>query len=132
MQKYGQSRKLDLGLALDPILCPVDTLRRAFIATPTLSASDPLIMIPSSRKALPSSLVTKQLHATMRRLGLSNIVPVTSLHSLRKAAATHTFTAGCSEHSIKNYGGWSSSAYTTYIETNNQLVNQTLINSLQK
>lgn len=132
MQKYGQSRKLNLGLAADPILCPVYTLREVFNKTPTRSDRDPLIMIPGSRKALPSSLATKQLHATMRRLGLSNIVPVTSLHSLRKVAATHAYTAGCSEHSIKNYGGWSSSAYATYIETSNQRVNQTLINSLQK
>lgn len=132
LQKYGQSRKLDLGLAFDPILCPVQTLRHVFNSTPTISSTDPLIMIPGSRKALPSSLVTKQMHATMKRLGLTNIVPVTSLHSLRKAAATLAYTAGCSEHSIKNYGGWSSSAYTTYIETSNQRVNQTLIKTLHK
>lgn len=132
LQKYGQSRTLDLGLSHDPILCPVQTLRHVLHITPTNSDSDPLIMIPISRKPLPASLVLKQLHNTMRRLGFSHIVPITSLHSLRKAAATHAFTAGCTEQSIKNYGGWSSSAYTTYIQTNNQAVNQTLIDSLHK
>lgn len=132
LQKYGQSRTLDLGLVHDHILCPVQTMRNVFQRTPTINQRDPLIMIPASRKALPASLVLKQLHLTMTRLGFSQLVPVTSLHSFRKAAATHAYTAGCSEQSIKNYGGWSSSAYKTYIQTSNQAVNKTLINYLNK
>lgn len=132
LQKYDQSRTLDLGLSADPILCPVHTLREVVRLTPTLSSADPLLMIPGTRKALPASLVLKYLHAALTRLGFANLVPVTSLHSLRKAAATHAFSAGCTEQSIKNYGGWSSSAYTTYIETSNQAVNKSLIQSLNK
>lgn len=132
LQKYNQSGTVDMGTADDNLLCPVRTMWCVIQATPTRNPNDPLLMIPGSRKPLPSSLVLKQLHETMRVLGLGSIVHVTSLHSLRKTAATSAYSAGCSETSIKNYGAWSSATYTSYINTSNKAVNQHLINSIAK
>lgn len=132
LQKYNQSRTIDMGTADYFLLCPVRTMWCVQQTTPTLNPQDPLFMIPGSRKPLPASLVLKQLHQTMKSLGLGNIIHITSLHSLRKSAASNVFSAGCSERSIKNYGAWSSSAYTSYISTNNKSVNQSLIDSIDK
>lgn len=130
MQKVGQERRLDLIPATNPLICPVATLNQVYYITPTQEISQPLLMFPDSRKPLPASLVIKEMHSIMRQIGLADTIPRTSLHSLRKAAATNAYDEGCTETSIKNYGGWSSDAYTTYIRTSNQKVNMSLIHSL--
>lgn len=130
MQKVGQQQVINLIRASNPIICPVMTMHQVYSNTPTQQISEPLLMFPDTRKPLPSSLVVKELHSVMRYIGLADMIPRTSLHSLRKAAATNAFTGGCTETSIKNYGGWSSDAYTAYIRTSNQKVNISLIQSL--
>lgn len=130
LQKAGQSRVVVMQAASNPIICPVLALRTLIHQTPTISPNDPLFMFPLDRRPVPASFVLKQLHEAMERAGLDDLIPTTSLHSIRKSAATDAFMAGCSENSIKNYGGWSSQAYRVYIQTSNQHVNRTLIRSL--
>lgn len=132
MQRVGQYRRVILDAAHDPYLCPVRAMHQVLVDTPTLSPTEPLFMFPDSRAPVPSTLFLKILHSNLRSLCLSHLTPKISLHSLRKAAATNAFSAGCSELSIKRYGAWSSSAYTAYINTSNQTVNQTLIKSQSK
>lgn len=132
LQKSGQFREIILNEADEPSLCPVRRMRAVLAVTPTLSNNDPLFMFPANRAPLTSTFVQKQLHATMSNIGMSHMIPQTTLHSLRKAAATNAFTSGCSELSIKQYGGWLSSAYQSYISTSNTHVNRSLITSLNK
>lgn len=132
LQKSGQFRKITLSRADEPSLCPVRGIRAVLALTPTLANNDPLFMFPANRAPLTSVFVQKQLHVTMTNIGMSHMIPYTTLHSLRKATATNAFSSGCSELSIKQYGGWSSSAYQSYISTSNSHVNRSLITSLNK
>lgn len=132
MQKTGQHRRIVLAATDDPYLCPVRAMLRVLSDTPTSSPLNPLLMFYDTRKPVPSSLILKIFHAKLRHLGFPHLTHKLSLHSLRKAAATDAFTGGCSELSIKRYGAWSSSAYTSYINTSNNHVNSTLITSLSK
>lgn len=132
MQKYGQNRTIIMDLAPNSMICPVRAMSKMFIDRPTQSCNDPLFMFHDSRLPVPASFILAQLHALMRLAGLESDVPHTSLHSIRKSAATDAFMAGHSENSIKNYGGWSSSAYRVYIRTSNREVNQSLIRTIDK
>lgn len=131
LQKIGQYRQVHMAAASDPRLCPVYTLRRIIAHTPTINSQDPLFMFPSDRKPVPTTFLARVLRDSLVHIGQTSMTNTTSLHSLRKAAATDAFAAGCPELSIKQYGGWSSSAYTAYINSNNQQVNSTLVATLQ-
>lgn len=130
MQRNGQNRNLVLHRGNTTLSCPVATMEEVLAITPTIHPQQPLLMCPATRRALPSSIVLRRIHQALKDMGLPGLVPSTSLHSLRKAAATNAFSAGCTETSIRNYGGWASDAYKVYIRTNNRDVNQSLINSL--
>lgn len=130
MQLSGQSRTVTMYKATNPDICPVFIMHRIFADTPTFQFDDPLFMFPDSREPVPSSKVLGTLHRVMYDVGLGNLVPVTTLHSIRKSSATNAFAQGCSELSIRKYGGWSSSAYQTYIKTSNSAVNASLIRSI--
>lgn len=132
LQRAGQQREVILQRAEPSFICPVTCVNAAISLAPTLSGTDPLLMFPDNRAPMTSTYVLKQLHTTMREIGLQHLIPSTSLHSLRKSAATNAFSSGCSELSIKQYGAWASSAYQTYILTSNQKVNKSLITSLQQ
>lgn len=132
MQKYGQYKTVVMQSAQDYNICPVTAISHMVSLTPTLSSSDPLFMFYDTRDPVPSSFVLTRLHETMKLTGLQQYIPITSLHSIRKSAATDAFMAGCSENSIKNYGAWSSSAYKAYIKTSNHQVNQSLIRTLDQ
>lgn len=132
MQKYGQNRKVLMDIAPNSIVCPVRAMSRMCNDSPTQSLNDPLFMFHDSRLPVPASFILAQLHALMRLGGLEPDIPHTSLHSIRKSAATDAFMAGHSENSIKNYGGWSSSAYRVYIRTSNREVNQSLIRTIDQ
>lgn len=130
MQRYDQNRSIIMQAALNKFICPVRAFKTMLQCTPTYHYDDPLFMFHDSRKPVPATYVLKMLHSTMSIAGLSGYIPQTSLHSIRKSAATDAYMAGCSEHSIRSYGGWSSSAYKTYIHTSNIEVNRSLITRL--
>lgn len=130
MQRYDQNRIVSMQAATNSFICPVNAMSLMFNDTPTLSLSEPVFMFPDSRRPIPATFVLKELHSIMLSVGLSDCIDRTSLHSIRKSAATDAFMAGCSEHSIRTYGGWSSAAYQTYIRTSNLNVNRSLINHL--
>lgn len=130
MQKAGQHRVIDLSAVDDQHLCPVTALRQIVSDIPAESDCAPLFMFPTTQRPVPSSFITKQYHLALSQLQVPNAKKRFSLHSLRKAAATNAFSSGCSELSIKRYGGWSSIAYTSYITTSNRSVNQSLISAI--
>lgn len=130
MQLNGQHRTVTMYKAHNSNICPVTIMHNIFADTPTLNDMDPLFMFPDSRDPVPSSKVLGTLHQVMYAVGLGNLVPVTTLHSVRKSTATNAFAQGFSELSIRKYGGWSSSAYQTYIKTSNATVNASLIQSI--
>lgn len=132
LQKVGQYRTVEMASAQDPLLCPVSAMRCVLRDTPTIQPSDPIFMFPDTRKPVPSTFLARVLKDQLIEMDLSSIIPVTSLHSLRKAAASDAFSGGCPELSIKQYGGWSSNAYTAYINTQNQRVNNTLLATLNQ
>lgn len=132
LQKIGQYRNIELIAAIDPTFCPVRAMRTVLLETPTISNIDPLLMFPNNRKPVPTTFLARVLKDHLIKMGLPSLNSIISLHSLRKAAATDAFAGGCPELTIKQYGGWSSSAYTSYINTNNSRVNNTLVATLQQ
>lgn len=130
LQKFNQNKTVIMAVASHAKLCPVSSLRLVLSEVPTQALSDPLFMFRDSRKAVPSSIVLNMLHDVMRRRGHQHLIQKTSLHSIRKAAATNAHLSGCSELSIQNYGGWNSDAHKAYIRTSNQRVNKSLIDAL--
>lgn len=131
LQKYNQSRQVLMQPATDPALCPVRALQVVMEDSPCRGPLDPVFVFSDSQP-VPASFVLKHLHIIMRRCGFNDIISQTSLHSIRKAAATNAHDQGCSQLSIQNYGGWQSEAYRSYIRTNNAAVNQSLITSLNQ
>lgn len=130
MQRYDQNRTVSMQPTPNNLTCPVSAMYSMFNDTPTFSLSEPVFMFPESRTPVPATFALKQLHGIMAAVGLDDAIDHTSLHSIRKSAATDAYMAGCSEHSIRSYGGWSSSAYRTYIQTSNSDVNRCLIQQL--
>lgn len=131
LQKYNQSRQGVMKAASDRILCPVATLRQVLRDSPAQGPHDPIFVFRDCHP-VPASFVLKQLHIIMRRCGFHDLISQTSLHSIRKAAATNAHDQGCSQLSIQNFGGWQSDAYRAYIRTNNIVVNDSLIKSLHE
>lgn len=131
LQKYDQSRKAVMAAASDPVLCPVRALHIVLRDSPCKGPKDPIFVFDNGQP-VPSSFVLKQLHIIMRRCGYHDIISQTSLHSIRKAAATNAHDQGCSQLSIQNYGAWQSDAYRSYIRTKNIAVNRSLIDSLKQ
>lgn len=132
MQLSGQGRHVQLLRAHNSHFCPVRAMFNLFLDTPTLAPGDPLIMFPDNRTPVPCSFIIAQLHKILIDLGYSNLVAKISLHSLRKSAATNAFADGCPELTIRNFGGWSSDAYKTYIQTQNDQVSSSLISVIDK
>lgn len=131
LQRVGQYRRIVLAAADDSRLCPVDAMSKVLTDAPSKQDDDPVFMFQHTCAPVPASFVAKRFHQILHELGHGLLSPSLSLHSLRKAAATNAFDGGCPELSIKNYGCWSSDAYTTYISTQNTRVNQALISSIQ-
>lgn len=129
LQRYDQSRNAVMEVASDPALCPVRALHVVLRNSPCQAPTDPIFVF-SDGQPVPSSFVLKQLHIIMRRCGYHDLISQTSLHSIRKAAATNAHDQGCSQLSIQNYGAWQSDAYRSYIRTKNMAVNRSLIQSL--
>lgn len=118
--------------ASDISFCPVRAMRTVLLETPTVLTSDPLFMFPHTRKPVPTTFLAQVLKDHLIKMGLPSLTKSISLHSLRKAAATDAFAGGCPELTIKQYGTWSSSAYTPYINTNNASINTALVATLQQ
>lgn len=131
LRRYDQSRTAVMVAAIDPFLCPVRALGSVLRDSPRQAPRDPIFVF-SDGQPVPSSFVLKQMHIIMRRCGYHDIIPQTSLHSIRKAAATNAHDQGCSQLSIQNYGAWQSDAYRSYIRTKNSAVNLSLIDSLNQ
>lgn len=132
MKRAGQHRLVTLLKSKSMPLCPVRALCQHFTDTPTYYSSDPLVMFPDTQAPVPSSFLVSNLHGLLRYCGHENLVKSASLHSLRKSAATNAFAEGCSELSIRNFGGWSSDAYKVYISTQNTQVTKSLLASVEK
>lgn len=132
LQKYGQCKQVIMQAANNPIVCPVRAMGQVIHDSQHIPDHGPIFVFPDTSRPVPASYVLSELHRVMRMVGMGAWIHCTSLHSIRKQAATDAFMGGCSETSIKNYGGWTSAAYQTYIHTSNRRVNSTLINSLQQ
>lgn len=130
LSKVGQFREVVMFRAEEEIFCPVRVTREAMELGLNCTSLDPILVFPGTKDPITAPFVTRCLHNALRNIGVPDLIPTTSLHSLRKTAATNAFSQGCSELSIKNYGAWSSSAYKQYISTSNKTVNQSLIKSL--
>lgn len=130
LQKYGQFKDIIMQAAPNPLICPVRAIKQVLQDTPTVSDEDPIFIFPDTYRPVPASFILSELHKLLARVGLGKWISCTSLHSIRKQAVTDAFMGRCSETSRRNYGGWSSQAYQTYITTSNRHVNSTLIQSL--
>lgn len=130
MQRIGQSREVVMQRSDNPVVCPVRAMHFALYYNGGNAALDPIFTFPGTSVPLTSTKVTKTMHQVMNDVGLANIIPKVSLHSIRKSAATDAYLAGCSETSIRQYGGWTSSAYRSYISTSNTRVNRVLLDTI--
>lgn len=130
MQRVGQYREIVLQRSTNPVVCPVRAIQFALYYNGGGAPRDPILTFPGTSVPLTSSKVTKTMHQVMNDVGLAHIVPKVSLHSIRKSAATDAYLAGCSETSIRQYGGWTSSAYRSYIATSNRRVNRVLLDTI--
>lgn len=85
LQKFNRNISVIMAVANHHKLCPVDAMWVVHSDVPTVNLSDPLFMFRETRKAVPA---LKMMHDVMRRMGYGHLVSKTSLHSIRKAAAT--------------------------------------------
>lgn len=130
MQRVGQHREVVMERASNSAVCPVRAMHVVMSLKDTSVARQPLFTFQGSMIPIPASKVTKTMHEVMRDIGLAAIIPKVSLHSIRKSSATDAYLAGCSETSIRQYGGWTSTAYRSYISTSNRSVNRVLLNTI--
>lgn len=130
MQRVGQFREVVMQRASNPMVCPFQAITQVLQQEAGAPDHHPLFTFPGSSVPITAPKVTKILHQIMYDIGLGALVSKISLHSIRKSAATDAFLAGCSETSIRQYGGWTSSAYRSYISSSNRHVNQALINTI--
>lgn len=130
MQRVGQYREIVMERSTNPVVCPVRAIQAALCHNDGRAARDPIFSLPGTSVPLTSTKVTKIMHHVMTDVGLAKIIPKVSLHSIRKSAATDAFLAGCSETSIRQYGGWTSTAYRAYIASSNRAVNRVLLNTI--
>lgn len=131
MQKVGQNREVVMERAENPVVCPVTAVHAVLWSTDISPHCVPLFTYPGTRVPITAPKVTKMMHQVMYKIGLGQLVHKVSLHSIRKSAATDAFLAGCSETSIRQYGGWSSQAYRWYIASSNRSVNRFLQRQLE-
>lgn len=129
MQKIGQFREVVMERARNPVVCPVRAIQAVLYQNP-LHPDAPIFSYPGTVVPVTAPKVTKTMHRIMYKIGLGQLVSKVSLHSIRKSAATDAFLAGCSETSIRQYGGWTSQAYRSYIATSNRAVNRVLIDTI--
>lgn len=129
MQRVGQSREVVMERSSNAIVCPVRAIQTALCYNGGYSANDPIFAFPGTAVPITAPKVTKMMHQVMTQVGLSHIISKVSLHSIRKSAATDAYLAGCSETSIRQYGGWTSTAYRSYISSSNRTVNRALLHT---
>lgn len=130
MQRVGQHRQVVLERVENPVVCPVRAIQIVLCYNEGSCPSDPIFTFPRTAVPITAPKVTKIMHQVMKDIGLAHLVAKVSLHSIRKSAATDAYMAGCSETSIRHYGGWTSSAYRSYISTSNRSVNRVLRNTI--
>ena len=129
MQRTNLKRIITLQAAPDSRVCPVAMLSQHYAHIPTASYTDPLLMYKDSRHPIPLSVIKGAWVQAIEALGEDTLLY--SLHSLRKAAATQAHDAGCGDIQIQRLGGWKSTAYKAYVNTNTHpAVNQKLIQSI--
>ena len=113
LQKSGQTRRVQMAKAPDGIFCPVKTLQKVPVETPTRSTEEPLLMFPDTRTPMPMSYIKKAWSAALKTVGADH--PSITLHSLRKTAATQALSRSCQEIEIQRFGGWRSAAHRVYM-----------------
>ena len=113
LQYHDQQRDVTLYPVEEQLFCPITSLMQVIQDTPTAHKTDPMFMFPDTRMPVPTTYMNKRWRKTLIKLAIAP-APF-SLHSLRKAAATEAHRAGCSDQQIKDFGGWASDAYKTYI-----------------
>ena len=97
--------------AVDPYIAYMDMVKD----TPTTSANQPLLLLPSKG---PARVVTiddlrRGFAGLLAAAGLD--VRLYSLHSLRRGGATTAYTAGANPRDVQLHGGWKSQAFWGYI-----------------
>lgn len=130
MQSVYQTKTLHLQPSPNPALCIVRALRQMYYTTPTITAHDPCIMFPISRKPVTIDYIRRNWNKHLQSHGLST--EALSLHSIRKAAATAAHDQGCPEIDIQRYGGWRSNAHRHYIATSQSSVNRAITSALNQ
>ena len=128
LQLFNQRKVVTLFPTGDTLTCPTMAVREALAAAPDLGPTAPLLVFKEKLTPMPTSYIRAEWARTLNRIGEDHTVY--SLHSLRKASATLAHSGGCSELEVQRHGGWSSSAYRTYIQTDSTNVNQVLSHSL--
>ena len=128
LQRHDQRKTSTLSPTGDPLTCPLKTVRAVLQATPDLPQDAPLLIFVDGTTPIPTSYLRAEWARIMRSIGADHTIY--SLHSLRKASATKAHSGGCSELEVQRHGGWSSSAYLTYIQTDTHRVNDVLSQSL--
>ncbi len=131
LQRYDQHRVCVLAPSADRSLCPVETFLRVRALEPSAPPHLPLLTFQGSTAPMTSGYVGRQWKKALLDLGLQD--KGYTLHSVRKAAATTAYGAGCRELEVRRFGGWSSDAANAYIRTaDSRKVNSTLVSILRK
>lgn len=82
MQRVGQYREIVIERASNPVVCPVRAIQTALCYNGGHAARDPIFSLPGTCVPLTSTKVTKIMHQVMTDVGLANIIPKVSLHSI--------------------------------------------------
>ena len=131
LQKAGQSKTVTLHPASSRELCPLYNISLVTKFSPTVKVGQPMFPKPGTTIPIPLTRVREMWADTLTGMGMD--AKKYSLHSIRKTASTVAFKEGCSELSVKRFGGWSSNAHRVYItETDSKKVNQTLVSAISK
>ncbi len=95
--------------------CVVFAINMLYNIQPTRYEDEPLFTFPQTNVPVPIYKLRKTWEDALKSLKYD--ISRYSLHSIRKMNATVSYHSGISEYEIKEFGGWSSSAYRSYIKT---------------
>ena len=115
LSKYDQRRICVFNKNTTPEYCVVFALNYMYSIQPTVNSDDPLFTYPVDNKPVCLPFLRKKW--TEAIVHLKQDPKKYSLHSLRKMNATASYHAGVTEHEIRQFGAWSSSAHRQYIST---------------
>ena len=115
LQGFDQKKVATLSPTTDSLTCPVRAVCDVMVAVPDLLPSAPLLVFKDKTTPMPTSYIWAEWARTLNHIGEDHTLY--SLHSLRKASATLAHSGGCTVLEVQRHGGWSSTGYKTYIQT---------------